>query len=507
MKKNILFAIFLFLSSTSRSSDNPQPRHLEEIVYDENRRRLVLYGGAEMPLGSGLKFPKSIGEWNGKEWKESTQGGPGSRNGHAMVYHSADQVTLLIGGSTETPEETKENLDVWSWNGEAWKRINESCPVKSPEAVYDRILNRVLVYGDAHQISRVRQGGDPRNYQLWEFKSNTWTKLSTEGPQPISAFEIAFDTRRNTLVIPTWDQGKSIVWEWQDSAWSEVKCPDNCPEARNRFSLAYHPKESGVFLFGGRNEGNPFLADFWKWDGQIWTKIVALDGPAKRAAATMEYADEELILYGGVTEWGLTNEIWNWKNGKWNLMNSHYAMDASRTAELLNNWLNTHPEDADVLLRYGSLLGKLNRSREAEIILKKAHGIKPADHNILINLFTVLNQLNHVSESDFYLKAALQNNLMEGQGYRMLAYYFISVQQFKESGLCLEKTILKSPRPDDYYNLACCYAMTGNKEGAFISLDKAVAAGYSSKNQYVNDADLESLRIDARWNLLLEKLK
>jgi tetratricopeptide (TPR) repeat protein len=507
MKKNILFGILTICSPGLLYPDNPQPRHLEEIVYDENRGQIILYGGAEMPLGSGVNFPRSIGEWNGKAWKEFDLNGPGSRNGHAMVYQAEDKVTLLIGGSTETPEEAKENLDVWSWNGVVWKQINENCPVKSPEAAYDPIQNRVLVYGDAHQISRVWQGGDPRNYQLWEYKSNAWNKLSSEGPQISSPFEIAFDTKRKTLVIPTWNQGKSIVWEWRDNKWSQIICSDNCPDARNRFSLAYHPNEGGVFLFGGRNEGNPFLGDFWKWDGQIWTKMVLQEGPAKRAAATMEYGEDALILYGGVTEWGLTNEIWEWKKGAWNLMNRHYAMDAKRTADLLKNWLDGHPEDANVMLRYGSLLRNLNRPQEAELILKKAQVIKPHDHNILISLFIALHQLNKPSEKDIYLNAALQNSLIEGNAYRRLAYYFMSVQQFKESGLCLEKTILKSPQADDYYNLACCYAMTGNKEGAFVALDKAVAAGYNSKNQYENDADLEALRSDARWKVLILKLQ
>jgi len=499
MKKNILFGILSVCAPGLLYPDNPQPRHLEEIVYDQNR--------GQMPLGSAVNFPSSIAEWNGKAWTAFDLNGPGSRNGHALVYQSQDKVTLLIGGSTETPEVVKENLDVWSWNGVEWKRINENCPVKSPEAVFDASLNRVLVYGDGHQISRVWQGGDPRDYQLWEFKSNTWNKLSSDGPQPYSAFEIAFDTKRKTLVIPTWDQGKSIVWEWRDNKWRKIICSENCPDARNRFSLAYHPNENGIFLFGGRNESNPFLGDFWKWNGQIWTKIESSISPAKRAAATMEYGDDELILYGGVTDWGLTNEIWKWKNGVWKLMNSDYAMDARRTGDLLKSWLNGHPEDGNVLLRYGSLLRNLNQAQEAELILKKANAIKPADHNILINLFLVLHQLNKPSERDFYLTDALQQNLMGGNGYRMLAYYFMSVQLFKESGLCFEKTIIKSPQADDYYNLACCYAMTGNKESAFVALDKAVAAGYKSKNQYLIDADLESLRTDPRWITLMETLK
>jgi len=58
-----------------------------------------------------------------------------------------------------------------------------------------------------------------------------------------------------------------------------------------------------------------------------------------------------------------------------------------------------------------------------------------------------------------------------------------------------------------YYNLACSYALANNADGAFKFLDKALAFGYNSKDQYENDTDLVSIRTDKRWKDLTAKLK
>lgn len=58
-----------------------------------------------------------------------------------------------------------------------------------------------------------------------------------------------------------------------------------------------------------------------------------------------------------------------------------------------------------------------------------------------------------------------------------------------------------------YYNLACSYALTNNPDGAFRFLDKALAFGYNSRQQYENDTDLVSIRSDKRWKDLSAKLQ
>lgn len=58
-----------------------------------------------------------------------------------------------------------------------------------------------------------------------------------------------------------------------------------------------------------------------------------------------------------------------------------------------------------------------------------------------------------------------------------------------------------------YYNLACSYALENKPDGAFKFLDKALAHGYDSKQQYESDTDLVSLRNDKRWMNVVSRLK
>lgn len=54
-------------------------------------------------------------------------------------------------------------------------------------------------------------------------------------------------------------------------------------------------------------------------------------------------------------------------------------------------------------------------------------------------------------------------------------------------------------RLDQHFNAASCFALAGNKDAAFAHLEKAVAAGWSNTKRLRQDADLASLRADARW--------
>jgi len=63
-------------------------------------------------------------------------------------------------------------------------------------------------------------------------------------------------------------------------------------------------------------------------------------------------------------------------------------------------------------------------------------------------------------------------------------------------------------KPDSgvvHYNLACSYALTGQKDEAMGALERAVALGYSDRDHLCNDSDLESLRDDPRYQALLSE--
>ena len=315
-------AIFIFLFISTAESQ-PGPRHLEEVVYDTDRNRLILFGGVELQKEKWIE-PASVNEWDGNNWTISEAPGPMGRRGGGLVYDESTKETFLFGGvTTGKVQPDSVLLDAWSWDGRNWKKLNTSCPVKEPEATYDPVNKRILVYGDANNKTVVDYNL-PAVFELWEYKNDVWKKLSAVGPNIAGSRKISFDASRNKLVVPVFSENNLTVWEWSDSKWTKKEFGKECPGYRNRFAMAYQTVEKAIYLFGGLSAERKELGDLWKWDGRQWTRIDFTGGPSMRNSAHFVFGKNELLLYGGTTpksppEKGsrLSNELWGWKNGEW----------------------------------------------------------------------------------------------------------------------------------------------------------------------------------------------
>ncbi len=65
-------------------------------------------------------------------------------------------------------------------------------------------------------------------------------------------------------------------------------------------------------------------------------------------------------------------------------------------------------------------------------------------------------------------------------------------------------------RPKDplvYYNLACSFSLMGRFDESLVSLEKAVELGYDDLMYLINDDDLDSLRDEEGYKVLIDKLK
>lgn len=56
------------------------------------------------------------------------------------------------------------------------------------------------------------------------------------------------------------------------------------------------------------------------------------------------------------------------------------------------------------------------------------------------------------------------------------------------------------------YNLACSYALTGQKDQALTSLDKAVELGYRDIEHLRQDHDLDPIKSDPRFQTIIKRL-
>ena len=186
---------------------------------------------------------------------------------------------------------------------------------------------------------------------------------------------------------------------------------------------------------------------------------------------------------------------------------AQYGGDIAKAATLLSQWITDHPNDSRALWQHGDMLKRLKRFDEAEVSLKKAISLDPENVYAAADLIVVLFSTNRGEEAEKYLLDAEKSGKMNRGAYASIGFSLYVLNNHKVGVKYFEKTMELGPLSFDYYNLACGYAILGETDKAFIALDKAASLGYNSKQQYENDADLNSLRADKRYQDLLLKLQ
>lgn len=188
-------------------------------------------------------------------------------------------------------------------------------------------------------------------------------------------------------------------------------------------------------------------------------------------------------------------------------LSAQYMQNHDKAADLTKEWLQTHPQDEPAWRSFGTSLKRANRLVEAEAALKKYLEKQPNDPNTLVGLSQVLYGLNKDEEAKQIFSKAEKTMSLQRFHHTSTASYLYQNKKFGESASYYQKALALEPRAVDFYNMACSWSLGGNKDKAFEALNKAVELGYNGKSNYENDADLASLKQDARWNELLTKLK
>lgn len=108
------------------------------------------------------------------------------------------------------------------------------------------------------------------------------------------------------------------------------------------------------------------------------------------------------------------------------------------------------------------------------------------------------------------LALALSSSLAVAQDAKTLEAQANAAYERKEystSAALYEKVInLGDPSSGMVYNLACVYALAGDKDHALAALDQAISLGYAHVDHLQSDSDLESLHADPRWKSLVDRM-
>jgi tetratricopeptide (TPR) repeat protein len=187
---------------------------------------------------------------------------------------------------------------------------------------------------------------------------------------------------------------------------------------------------------------------------------------------------------------------------------AQYGGDQEKAGSLLKTWLTDHPDDARALSQYGGILLQRKQFDEAEQVLRKSISIDPKNTHTQTDLVVTLYAKDRKEEADRLLADLASAKRLNRNSYANIGFWLFVLNNHREGVKYFEKAIeTGDPLSFDYYNLGCGYAILGEKDRAFVALEKAVSMGYNSKDQYVNDPDLNSLRSDKRYETLLTKLK
>ncbi|MGD9902239.1 MAG: kelch repeat-containing protein [Vicinamibacterales bacterium] len=286
------------------------------MAYHAGRRQVVLFGGAD----EGAVRSDTWG-WRAadRRWHRLAVDGPSPRTFAAMAYDSARGQIILFGGNRVlfgAGDEWQTVLgDTWVFDGERWQRRDAPGPAPRAEAAiaYDPRRDRIVLFGGYGRAAdgRVRYG------DTWEWDGREWRQVASDGPPPRNGGALAYDERRQVTALS--GGPPSLVdpqtWEWDGAAWRAAAGPP--PSARFNPVMTYHAGLGGLLRFGGWT-GTARDSDTWVRDGGTWRQLTR-SGPAARNHAAMAYdtARGVALLFGGHDGTAVFGDTWEFDGQDW----------------------------------------------------------------------------------------------------------------------------------------------------------------------------------------------
>lgn len=181
-------------------------------------------------------------------------------------------------------------LEFWSQ-----KTAGELPPRRATAAVFDRLRNRVVLFG----------GRDDQQAfaDTWQFDGRYWSHdAQSVGPSARSDHAMVYDSQRQRTILfgGTDSTGNALAdtWIFDATGWHQLM-PATAPPTRSGHSMAYDSGRDRIVLFGGQRQ-NRFTDDTWEFDGANWQQIATTVAPAPGSAALVyNIARSRIVLIGG----------------------------------------------------------------------------------------------------------------------------------------------------------------------------------------------------------------
>ncbi len=212
--------------------------------------------------------------------------------------------------------------------------------------------------------------------------AGTWIDVTLPSAPPVPAGTFA-------QAATDWNHGQAIIFGGATA--SNIACPHRCvglcqgvkslqrgrwhevevadpeldgePLTRWHGSMAWSPSNGAIILFAGSREhtGANLLRDTWAWTGSSWkelcTDLACSDqAPTARAghALATDFDRHRLVLFGGLSAAGLSDETWEWDGQSWSRACVDASCAASRPSARVGHAMAYDSNAGGVLLFGGS---------------------------------------------------------------------------------------------------------------------------------------------------------
>jgi hypothetical protein len=271
-------------------------------AYDPDRDRTILFGGA--PTINGGTTTAETWAWDGTTWTQLAPAvKPQARWTHGMVWDPQRRRIVLFGGLA-TDQAGSGLADTWEWDGTTWAEV------RTAHAPSPRGIHGAIAYDASRRKVVIRGGGTLPGQTLfadtWTYDGSDWVEIQGTGPSGRVAPALAFDEARRQLVLfggGTWSPYYGDTWSFDGATWRELT-PARAPSIRQSARMIHDSGASRLLLFGGYD--GTLLNDLWQWDGSSWSEVV-VEPPPPRCCYSFAHDTRrgEAVLFGGPD-----NETW-----------------------------------------------------------------------------------------------------------------------------------------------------------------------------------------------------
>jgi hypothetical protein len=330
----VLTAAMSLMAASSLFASWPTARTQARMVYDRTSTNVILFGG-ESPNDSGTKTAYALDEtwlWNGARWlRIFPSHSPGGRSAFAFVYDTNRNRALLFGGAAVKTELN----DTWAFKNGDWTKIDT--PNSPPARVYaggafDPVRDRFVIFGGSHtttntttNLSTVTAYAD-----TWEFDGTNWVQRGGTGPAVNKPLLVYDEARAEVLMLGIDNAGATLMYRYKaDTGTWEAITPATKPACVNEAGFIYNPIKKVAFVTGGVcTTSDALIEDDLEWDGTNWTKLAptAISGAGFGQAMAFDELHGVIVQFGGTEAFGLPqNRTYVFRDNAWVVFSDNYT--------------------------------------------------------------------------------------------------------------------------------------------------------------------------------------